>query len=149
MVRKFLYFVAVLLVLIIAAAFALRLWGDELAEVAFVPSGEFVEQDALADNAYRDPAMWLSRPGLAQRSDPARWQPDGRARRRPGTRPSSRSSSSTRPAISSAPTGTRRSTTRSRAARARTFLRGLASAVRRGRARSGRRAIARRLSARS
>lgn len=77
MVRKFLYAIAVLLVLILAAAFALRIWGDDLAEVAFVPSEAFVEQDPLAQNAYRDPTMWLSHPDLPQADDPARWQPDG------------------------------------------------------------------------
>ena len=77
MVRRFLYAVVVLLVLIIAAAFALRLWGDELAQTAFVPSEQFVEQYPLADNAYRDPAMWLSHPRFTQATDPARWRPDG------------------------------------------------------------------------
>jgi len=77
MVRKFLNLVALLVVLAIAAVFALRLWGGGLAEIAFVPSEEFVAPDALAPNAYADPAMWLSRPGLAQSSDPARWRPQG------------------------------------------------------------------------
>jgi hypothetical protein len=79
MARKFLYFVAALIVLFVAALFALRLAGDSLSKIAFVPSGEFVAQDALAANAYADPAMWLSRPGLAAASDPARWQPPGRS----------------------------------------------------------------------
>ena len=77
MVRRFLYSVTVLLVLIIAAAFALRLWGDELAQTAFVPSEQFVEQDPLAQNAYRDTAMWLSHPRFTERTDPARWRPEG------------------------------------------------------------------------
>jgi hypothetical protein len=75
--RKFLYFIVVLIVLALGAAFALRIWDDELAEIAFVPTSEFVEQDALAGNAYSDQTMWLSRPGLVQQNDPARWQPDG------------------------------------------------------------------------
>src|SRR5690606_17063200 len=79
MARKFLYAIAVLLVLLIAGAFALRLWGTELARAAFVPESDFVEQAALADNAYRDSQMWLSHPGLTPDSDPARWQPDGAA----------------------------------------------------------------------
>ncbi len=77
MVRKFLYLIAVLVVLAIAGLFALRLAGDSLSNIAFVPSAEFVEQDALASSTYADPAMWLSRPGLAPASDPARWQPPG------------------------------------------------------------------------
>ena len=77
MVRKFLYFVVVLLVLIIAAAFALSVWGDSLQEIAFVPSEEFVEQDPLGQNAYSDTAMWLSHPRFTAQTDPARWKPAG------------------------------------------------------------------------
>src|SRR5688572_21380676 len=77
MARKFLYAIAVLIVLFLAALFALRLAGDSLSEIAFVPSSDFVEQEPLAENAYDDPAMWLSRPGLDPARDPARWQPPG------------------------------------------------------------------------
>ena len=76
MVRKFLYVVAIVLVLVIAAAFALRIWSDDLAEIAFVPTETFVEQDPLAQNAYRDPAMWISHPDLPRETDPARWRPE-------------------------------------------------------------------------
>lgn len=75
MARKFLYLVAVLIVLAIAALFALRLFADELTEAAFVPTSEFVEQNPLETNAYRDPAMWLSRPGMNPGTDPTRWRP--------------------------------------------------------------------------
>ncbi|MBD3728425.1 MAG: DUF3089 domain-containing protein [Sphingomonadales bacterium] len=74
MVRKFLYVIAVLIVLVIAAMIALRLWTKELAEIAFVPREPFVVQQPLDNNAYQDPAMWFSRPGIGV-SDPARWQP--------------------------------------------------------------------------
>src|SRR5690606_31460792 len=37
----------------------------------------FVEQDPLAQNAYRDPAMWISHPDLPRETDPARWLPEG------------------------------------------------------------------------
>lgn len=74
MARKFLYFVAVCIVLGIAGAIALSIWSRELTEIAFVPRGEFVEQEPLAANAYQDPAMWYSRPGIGP-SDPARYQP--------------------------------------------------------------------------
>jgi hypothetical protein len=78
-VRKFLYSITVLLVLIIAAAFALRIWGDELAQTAFVPDEAFAPQDPLAQNAYRDTAMWLSHPRFTEATDPARWRPEGAA----------------------------------------------------------------------
>lgn len=74
MARKFLYFIAILIVLAIAAMFALRFFWDDLAEVAYVPSTAFVEQAPLETNAYQDPAMWLSRPGIGL-DDAARWQP--------------------------------------------------------------------------
>ncbi len=75
MARKFLYVVAALIVLVLAVLFALRIWADELTELALVPTAEFEEQSALATNAYEDPAMWFSRPGMGRRADPARWQP--------------------------------------------------------------------------
>ncbi|WP_325100103.1 DUF3089 domain-containing protein [Aurantiacibacter sediminis] len=64
-----------LIILVGGAAFVLRLYGEELTEITFVPDSEFVAPDALADNAYQDPAMWFSRPGMSAQNDPARWQP--------------------------------------------------------------------------
>ncbi|RJY07992.1 DUF3089 domain-containing protein [Aurantiacibacter aquimixticola] len=74
--RKFLYIITILVVIVIGALFALRVYGDELTEITFVPDAEFVEQDPLASNAYQDPDMWFSRPGKGAQNDPARWQPD-------------------------------------------------------------------------
>ena len=74
MARKFLWIIAALIVITLAVLFALRIWASELAEVAFVPTTEFTQQEALQDNAYDDPALWYSRPGMGT-SDPARWQP--------------------------------------------------------------------------
>lgn len=74
MARKFLWIVFALIVLVMCALFALRVWGTELATVAFVPSKEFIEQNPLEQNAYEDPALWYSRPGMGV-TDPARWQP--------------------------------------------------------------------------
>ena len=73
--RKFLYIIAILTVLVIAALFALRMFDEELTEIALVPNAEFVEQDPLASNSYQDPDMWFSRPGKGVQNDPARWQP--------------------------------------------------------------------------
>jgi hypothetical protein len=74
MARKFLYIIAFITVLSLAAVIALAIWSREATEIALVPRGEFVEQSALDDNAYQDPAMWFSRPGIGT-SDPARYQP--------------------------------------------------------------------------
>lgn len=73
--RKFLYFIVAMVVVAGAVLLTLRLYGDELTALALVPSGEFVEQDPLANNAYADPGMWFSRPGMGALNDPARWQP--------------------------------------------------------------------------
>lgn len=75
MVRKFLNFVAIAIVLVIIGAIALAAWSDKATQIAFVPSADFVEQEAFAGNAYEDPAMWYSRPGIGAPNDPARWQP--------------------------------------------------------------------------
>lgn len=74
MARKFLYIVAALIVLVIAGLLVMRIWSKELAAIAFVPSTEFVDQEPFEANAYHDPAMWYSRPGIGL-DDPARWQP--------------------------------------------------------------------------
>lgn len=79
MARKFLYIVAVLILLVIAGAFVLRIWGAEITRVALVPRADFEEQTALAANAYGDPAMWYSHPALPRANDPSRWQPTGLA----------------------------------------------------------------------
>jgi len=75
MARKFLYFVALLIVMVIAALLALRIWSAELTRFAFVPRGAFEPQPALQAGAYDDPAMWISRPGT--QDDPAQYRPEG------------------------------------------------------------------------
>ncbi|MEL7446022.1 MAG: DUF3089 domain-containing protein [Pseudomonadota bacterium] len=74
MAKKFLYLIAIIIVVILVAMIALRVWSRELTEIALVPSTEFVEQDPIDMNAYQDPDLWYSRPGIGV-SDPARWQP--------------------------------------------------------------------------
>ncbi len=74
MARKFLYLVALIVVLVIAGLVALRIWSKELTEFTLTPRVEFVEQQAFAPNAYQDPGMWFSRPGIGT-DDPARWHP--------------------------------------------------------------------------
>lgn len=81
MVRKFLYFVAAIVILVIVGGFALSIWSSELTRMAMVPRAEFVEQQPLDQNAYLDPDMWYSRPGIGT-DDPARWQPATRGAQR-------------------------------------------------------------------
>jgi hypothetical protein len=75
MVRKFLGCFAILIVIVILCGIALSVWSDKATQIAFVPTADFVEQGPLAGNAYQDPAMWYSRPGIGAPRDPARWQP--------------------------------------------------------------------------
>lgn len=81
--RKFLYFVAALIVLAIASAFAYRIWGTELMRMALVPSTGFRAGAPLAADSYASPRMWLARPDLAR--NPALWLPPGIPR--PSERP--------------------------------------------------------------
>jgi hypothetical protein len=74
MARKFLYVIAALIVLVIAGAFLLARFPAELTRLAMVPSAAFTPVKPLAANAYEDPRLWYSRPGIGT-SDPARWQP--------------------------------------------------------------------------
>lgn len=75
MARKFLYFVAGMVILVIAGAFVFRVYGDALMEVAFVPDTEFTAQEVLETNVYADTGMWLARPELVK-GNPALWLPE-------------------------------------------------------------------------
>lgn len=82
MARKFLYLVAVLIVLALAATFAYRIWGAELLRQAMVPGGRFESQAALPADSYARPDMWLARPDRP--GNPALWTPEGI---KPATKP--------------------------------------------------------------
>jgi len=73
MARKFLYFIAAIILLILAAGVVYQLFPGWLARAAFVPSAEFKQQVAVAPNAYDDPKMWFARPGME--NDPSAWRP--------------------------------------------------------------------------
>ncbi len=74
MARKFLYFVAFCIVLVISGRIVYELFQDDLAEIALVPTGPFKPVKPLEANAYEDTKLWYSRPGIGVK-DPARWQP--------------------------------------------------------------------------
>lgn len=73
MARKFLYFIAVCIILVLGAFAALRMFPMQLSQAAFVPRADFEQQAAATPNAYADAAMWFARPGLAV--NPAAWRP--------------------------------------------------------------------------
>lgn len=74
MAKKFLYVIAFLIVLVIGGRIAFELFQKQFAEIALVPSAKFAPVTPLEANAYEDPGLWYSRPGIGT-SDPARWQP--------------------------------------------------------------------------
>lgn len=76
MARKFLYLIALLAVMVIAALFALRIWQNELTRFAFVPRVAYNRLEPLPVDAYAGNTMWLARPGLGA-DDPAQWVPAG------------------------------------------------------------------------
>ena len=77
MARKFLYVFAFLIVLVIAGAFAYRLFGNELMRLALVPGEAFKAQNGVASKAYDDRRMWIARPDIP--GNPALWTPPGYA----------------------------------------------------------------------
>ena len=75
MARKFLYLVAVLIALFVAAGLAFQFAGDRLMQLAFVPSQPFTAPTAMPASRYSGNALWFARPGLS--GDPVHWQPEG------------------------------------------------------------------------
>ena len=77
MARRFLWVVAGLVVIVLIAAIAYRLFGTELMRIAMVPTAQFEAAPPAAEAAYSKPEMWISRPGTA--NDPSLWVPEGAA----------------------------------------------------------------------
>jgi len=75
MARKFLYLIAGVTIVLLLLIVALRIWSEDLTEMAFVPTVSFAKQQALPPESWESPAMWVSRPGL--KNDPAAWLPPG------------------------------------------------------------------------
>lgn len=74
MAKKFLYFVAACIVIVLVAGIIYKRFEAEITALALVPSVEFIPTAPLDENAYEDPSLWYSRPGIGV-NDPARWQP--------------------------------------------------------------------------
>jgi len=73
--RKFLYIVAVLIVLAIAAGFAYRLFPAQIMRASLIPTAPFEALPNTAPNAYADAKMWIARPDKPR--NPALWTPPG------------------------------------------------------------------------
>ena len=75
MARKFLYIVAVLIVLAIGLLFVYRLYGPALLRAALVPREAFHAEPPVTSATYRDHGMWVARPDRP--GNPALWTPPG------------------------------------------------------------------------
>ncbi|MGA9581794.1 MAG: DUF3089 domain-containing protein [Allosphingosinicella sp.] len=75
MARRFLWVVAGLTMLVMAAALVYRLFGAELMRFAMVPSAEFKGGPPAAPRAYADKRLWIARPDLP--NSPGLWMPSG------------------------------------------------------------------------
>lgn len=75
MARKFLYVIAALIVLVLAAAIGWNLFQDRIMRAAFVPSTPFAAPPPAGTPDYTSASGWLSRPDKPD--DPSRWLPPG------------------------------------------------------------------------
>ena len=77
LVRRFLWTIAIIVMIVIAAAFAYRLFGAQLMRAALVPSADFAAADAGSRPDYGQLEAWAAHPGL--KTDAARWTPKDHA----------------------------------------------------------------------
>lgn len=73
--RRFLYLVAVLIVLAVAALIAWQVWGADLMRAYMKPSIAFAESPPPPPTFYDRPDAWIARPGVP--SQDALWTPSG------------------------------------------------------------------------
>lgn len=74
--RRFLYVIAGLIIVLLAAGIGWNLFQGQLMRMTFVPGIAFKPAGAAPD--YTQPAAWLARPDLP--ADPSRWAPPGHPR---------------------------------------------------------------------
>lgn len=74
MARKFLYVIATLIVLVIAALLVYRIWGMQLIRMVMVPRETYAELPPLPANAYDRADMWIARPDIVK-DNVALWTP--------------------------------------------------------------------------
>ena len=73
--RRFLIAVFLLILLVVAAAFAIFQFGGRVLIKNAVPKGHFEAPPERGAPAYGDPRLWVARPDMD--NDPSRWLPDG------------------------------------------------------------------------
>ena len=75
--RKFLFLIATIIFLLVAAFAIYRLFPQQIFAAAFVPSTEFVKPEEVETSAYADKDMWFSRPEITGSANPSLWTPEG------------------------------------------------------------------------
>jgi Protein of unknown function (DUF3089) len=75
MARKFLYFVAGCVLLVLLAGIAWQMFPQQLLRVALVPKEEFKAPAPAALSVYADAKMWIARPDIA--GNPSTYRPEG------------------------------------------------------------------------
>ncbi|GAA3885928.1 DUF3089 domain-containing protein [Sphingomonas limnosediminicola] len=80
--RRFLMVIFVLILLAVAAAFAIFQFGDRVLIKSAIPRGHFEAAAAGGGPDYAKAESWIARPGTA--NDPSRWLPDGMGQDRTG-----------------------------------------------------------------
>jgi hypothetical protein len=73
--RRFLWVVAGVIVLVLIAALAFRLFGAEFMRLTMVPSTAFQAGPPPARKAYENAGLWIARPDIP--ANPASWTPPG------------------------------------------------------------------------
>lgn len=73
--RRFLWVIAIIIMIVIAAAFAYALFAPQLLRLALVPSAAFSSSDPGQRPDYAKLSGWAAHPRL--KSDAARWAPEG------------------------------------------------------------------------
>ena len=73
--RRFLYVIAILIVLVLGIGLTWSLMQDRLMRMAFVPKVAFAPMPDATAPDYSRPGAWLARPDL--QTDPSRWLPAG------------------------------------------------------------------------
>ena len=62
--RRFLIFIALITLLVVAGAFAIFQFGDRILATQAMPTVEFVEPEPEPEGRYADDALWLLKPGI-------------------------------------------------------------------------------------
>lgn len=73
--RRFLWVIAILIMLVITGLITYWLFGVQIIRAALTPSAEYSESPAGPRANYADPKSWAAHPALA--TDPSRWTPEG------------------------------------------------------------------------